>query len=68
MDMITDSGWVNLLSGQNRRYRVGFGPATRDTPVKPLGRGASRLGRAGHTRAVRPAGPRRRFGPKANFK
>jgi hypothetical protein len=31
----------------------------------PLGRDAGRLGRAGHTRGRRPAGPSREFGPKA---
>jgi hypothetical protein len=40
------SGQVNLLSGRIWRYRIGFGSATWCTPVSPLGRGASRLGRA----------------------
>jgi hypothetical protein len=66
--MITGSGQVNLLSGPIRYYQVGFGSATRCAPTNPLGRGAGRLGLAGPARAVRPAGPRRRFGPNANFK
>jgi hypothetical protein len=66
--MITGSGRVNLLSGRIRCYRVRFGSATRCAPVNPLGRDAGRLGRAGRARAVRPAGPRRGFGPTADFK
>jgi hypothetical protein len=55
------SGRVNLLSGGIRHYWVGFGSATRCVPANPLGH-------VGRARAVRPAGPRHRFGPKANFK
>jgi hypothetical protein len=66
--MITGLGQVNLLSGRIRCYRVGFGSATQCAPVNPLGHSAGRLGRAGRTCAVRPAGPRHGFGPNANFK
>jgi hypothetical protein len=65
--MIMGSGQVNLLSGQIRHYRVGFGSATRCTPVNPLGRGAGWLGHAGLARVVRLAGSRRGFGPNAEF-
>jgi hypothetical protein len=57
--MITGSGRVNLPSCRIRCYRVRFGSATRCVPVNPLGRGDGRLGHAGRTCAVRPAGPRR---------
>jgi hypothetical protein len=67
MGMITGSGRVNLLSGRIRRYWVGFGSATWCAPANPLGHGAGRLGRVGRARAVRPAGPRRGFGPNASF-
>jgi hypothetical protein len=66
--MITGSGQVNLLSGRIRRYRVGFGSATRCTPVSPLGRGTDQLGHAGRVRTVRLAGPRCGFGLNADFK
>jgi hypothetical protein len=55
--MITGLGWVNLLSGRIRRYRVEFGSATRGAPANPLGR----------AHAMRPARPRRGFGPNAEF-
>jgi hypothetical protein len=58
--MITGSGRVNLLSGQIRHYRVGFGTTTWCTPMNPLGR-------VGHARAVRLAGLRHGFGPNAEF-
>jgi hypothetical protein len=74
MGVITGSGRVSLLSGQIRHYQVGlsltgqiqlcYAVRTRE----PLGRGAGRLGRAGRAGAGRPAGPRRRFSPKAEFK
>jgi hypothetical protein len=64
---LTGSGRVNLLLGQIRRYRVGFGSATRCTPVNPLGRGADWLGHAGRARVVRLVGPRRGFGPNVEF-
>jgi hypothetical protein len=65
--MITGSGRVNLLSSQIRCYPVGFGSATRCTPTNLLGHDAGRLGRAGHALAVKQAGPRRGFGPNAEF-
>jgi hypothetical protein len=65
--MITGSGRVNLLSGRIRRYRVGFGSATWCAPVNSLGRGADRLGRVARARMVKPAGPRRGFGPNVGF-
>jgi hypothetical protein len=43
--MTKGSGRVNLLSGRIRRYRVGFGFATRYAPASQLGHGAGRLGR-----------------------
>jgi hypothetical protein len=72
--VITGSGRVSLLSGRIRRYQVGLGLmgwiwlhyAVRAR--EPLGHGASRLGHAGRARVGRPAGPRRRVGPKAEFK
>jgi hypothetical protein len=63
---LTGLGQVNLLSGRIRHYQVGFGSATRCTPVNPLGCSTGRLGHAGPTRAVRSAGPRRIW-PKADF-
>jgi hypothetical protein len=66
--MIMGSDQVNLLLGRIRRYWVRFGSAMRCAPMNPLGRIAGRLGRAGHARVVRLAGPRCRFGPKADFK
>jgi hypothetical protein len=57
--LIMGSGRVNLLSGRIRRYRVGFGSATRCAPVNPLVR-------AGRVRVVRPAGLRR-IRPEADF-
>jgi hypothetical protein len=68
MGLITGSGRVNLLSGRIRRYRVRFGSATWCAPANPVGRDTGQLGRVGHACAVRPAGPRRRFGRKADFK
>jgi hypothetical protein len=65
--MITGSGRVNLLSGQIRHYRVGFGSATWCAPVNLLGHSADRLGRVARARTVKPAGPRRGFGPNAGF-
>jgi hypothetical protein len=62
------SGRVNLLSGRIQCYQVGFGSATRFAPVNPLGHSADRPGRVGRTRAVRPTGPRRGFGPNVDFK
>ena len=44
--MITGSGRVSLLSGQIRRYQVELSSAMQCAPASPLGRGASRLGRA----------------------
>jgi hypothetical protein len=35
--LIMGSGWVNLLSGQIRRYQVGFESATQCTPANLLG-------------------------------
>jgi hypothetical protein len=70
MGLITGLGWVNLLSGQIRRYRVGFGSAMRCAPVNPLGQGAGRLGRAGLARGEAgwavPNSARSRF-PIKNF-
>jgi hypothetical protein len=43
---ITGSAQVYLLSGQIRRYRVGFGSAMRCAPARTLGRSAGWLGRA----------------------
>jgi hypothetical protein len=67
---LTGSGWVNLLSGQIRRYRVGFGSAMRCTPVNLLGQGTGRLGRAGRARGEAgwavPNSARSRF-PIKNF-
>jgi hypothetical protein len=48
--MIAGSGWVNLISGRIRCYRVGFHPLHGCVPGRPLGRDVGRLGRAGHTR------------------
>jgi hypothetical protein len=56
-DMIMGSDRVNLLLGQIRRYRVGFGSATRRAPVNPLGGSAGWLGRVGRARQGRPSGP-----------
>jgi hypothetical protein len=72
--MITGSGRVSLLSGRIQRYRVRLGLTGQFLlryavhAREPLGRGADRLGCAGRAHAGRPAGPRRRFGPKAEFK
>jgi hypothetical protein len=46
--MIKGSGRVCLLSGQIRRYRVGFPLLHGCTPGRPLGRGVDWLGRAGY--------------------
>jgi hypothetical protein len=72
--MITGSGRVSLLSGLIRRYQVGLGLTGRIwlryvvRAREPLGHGAGRVGRTSRARARRPVGPRRRFGPKAEFK
>jgi hypothetical protein len=72
--MIMGSGQVSLLSGEILRYRVGLNLTGRIRLCyavhahEPLGRGAGQLGHAGRTRVGRPAGPRRRFSPKAEFK
>jgi hypothetical protein len=65
--MIMGSGRVKLLLGQIWLNGSGFRSATWGAPTGPLGHGAGRLGRAGHAHAVRPAGPRHRFGPNAEF-
>jgi hypothetical protein len=54
------------LNGYDNGFGSGLDPL-RAAPVNPLGHGAGWLGRAGHVRAVRPAGPRRGFGPIVGF-
>jgi hypothetical protein len=72
--MITSSSRVSLLSGRIRRYRVRLGLTgwiqlryvVRAREL--LGLGAGQLGRAGPACVGTLARPRRRFGPKAEFK
>jgi hypothetical protein len=72
--MIMGLGRVSLLLGQIWCYRVKLGLTGRIwlryavRAHKPLGHGAGRLGRTGRACVGRPAGPRQRFGPKAEFK
>jgi hypothetical protein len=67
-------GQVSLLLGQIWRYRGGLGLTGRILLCymvrarEPLGRDTGRLGHIGHAHAGRLAGPRRRFGPKSEFK
>jgi hypothetical protein len=65
--MIMGSGQVSLLSGRIRRYQVGLSLTGR-IRLRYAVRAREPLGHAGRARVGRPAGLRRRFGPKAEFK